>query len=186
MSLSVRMNLSTIDRAEWRCSVMMRIDTLWLVSVSRTSFDVKDELWCEGSFIITNDWRDGVGVDELSEDFVDGFLGLALSWDCVSVSCVDVDEDEEVRGECVWTVTWRTTFCRTIVPLMRGWTESVRLLKKVHLKGVAMIGEDWIVVTPRIMTVWVFRSCHVDSFNLLLSNVGMLSLDVWDYPFRCS
>ena len=74
-----------------------------------------------------------MGVDELSEDFVDGFLGLALSWDCVSVSCVDVDEDEEVRGECVWTVT--------------------ALLKKVHLKGVAMIGEDWIVVTPRIMTV---------------------------------
>ena len=70
-----------------------------------------------------------MGVDELSEDFVDGFLGLALSWDCVSVSCVDVDED----GECVWTFT--------------------ALLKKVHLKGVVMIGEYWIVVTPRIMTV---------------------------------
>ena len=94
-----------------------------------------------------------MGVDELSEDFVDGFLGLALSWDCVSVSCVDVDEDEEVRGECVWTFTAWALPCRTIVPLMRGWTESVRLLKKVHLKGVAMIGEDWIVVTPRIMTV---------------------------------
>ena len=74
-----------------------------------------------------------MGVDELSEDFVDGFLGLALSWDCVSVSCVDVDEDEEVRGECVWTV--------------------LGLLKKVHLKGVAMIGEDWIVVALWIMTV---------------------------------
>ena len=84
-----------------------------------------------------------MGVDELSEDFVDGFLGLALSWDCVSISCVDVDEDQEVRGECVWTFTAWALPCRTIV----------RLLKKVHLKGVAMIGEDWIVVTPRIMTV---------------------------------
>ena len=74
-----------------------------------------------------------MGVDELSEDFVDGFLGLALSWDCVSVSCVDVDEDQEVRGKRLRTFT--------------------ALLKKVHLKGVVMIGEDWIVVTLGIMTV---------------------------------
>ena len=44
-------------------------------------------------------------------------------------------------------------------------------------------GDDWRILDSSNAEL---RSCLVDGLDLLLSNVGMLSLDVWDYPFCCS
>ena len=66
---------------------------------------IQHNLRGEGSFIIANDGSDWMCGDERAEDFIDCFFSLSLSWDCMRVSRVDVDEDQEVRGKRLRTFT---------------------------------------------------------------------------------
>ena len=64
---------------------------------------IQHNLRGEGSFIIANDGSDWMCGDERAEDFIDCFFSLALSWDCMRVSRVDVDQYKKVCG-----VLWRS------------------------------------------------------------------------------
>ena len=74
---------------------------------------VEDQLRCECGFIIGDDRLDGSGRDEGGDGVVDGLLRLVHDGDGVTVSGVDVEEDE-----VVWWVV--------------GWSLS-GLLEKIHL-----------------------------------------------------
>lgn len=107
------MNRSTIDNALCLCSVMIRSDTLWLVSVFSTIFEVNADS--------SSQTMDVTGCVEMNVLRIS--LIASLVFRSVGIACAylvfDVDQYEEVRGVLWRSVLARALPCRTIVRLLQ-------------------------------------------------------------------